>query len=61
MGFNDRATSVSRKMRVRKLTENVYQPSQVSINRGVQAKRQKRLKVSLAAVNLPEESDASET
>ncbi len=32
-----------------------YIPSKITINRGVQARRQKRLKVSLATVRLPEE------
>lgn len=55
MGFNDRATAVSRGARTSKFEVAPYVPTQTTIDRRAQTIRQKKLKVSLATVRLVEE------
>lgn len=55
--FNGTVVTQSHRVRVRGVTTSIYPNSQLSINRGVQARRQKRLKVSLATVKSLEDAD----
>lgn len=53
--FNGEAVTQSHRAPVSKYAATMYPSSQVSTDRGNQTRRQKRLKVSLAAVNIQED------